>query len=137
MNVNSRKPKASYFFILIIILLITALIFVSFKYVYYVDGNENGNLISGTYYIKDKNDSLYMAIDYDDYENSFCFFKNNKKNASGKIEKNNKNYYELYNNGKLYGKVIPSYKLLYFIDKNLNVFKMTYFSDEIIAPAYE
>ncbi len=136
MNDSNSRTKTAWILPVVIIVLIAALIFISFKYIYYVDGNESGDLITGTYHNEDENDSPYMTINYDEHENSFCLFTDNKETASGKIEKK-ENCYELYEDGKLYGKVIPLYKRLYFVDKNLDVIEMPYYSDEVIMPANE
>lgn len=132
---NAKKTSANKLLILALIVLAAALALVSFRYHSYVSAAEENDRLSGTYHVDEQLNTTYMSIAYDDSENSFCYFSDNKEIASGRIEETDDGYYGLYVGSKLYGKIIPSYKSIYFIDADLNTMSLPYYSKELVMPA--
>lgn len=132
---NAKKIPANKLLILALIVLAAALALVSFRYHCYVSAAEENNRLSGTYHVDERLNTTYLSIAYDDSENSFCYFSDNKEIASGRIEETDDGYYGLYVGSKLYGKIIPSYKSIYFIGADLNAMSLPYYSKELIMPS--
>ena len=134
-----KKYKIS--IIILIIFLISALMFFIFSNIQnmdYKNGIDRSLPIKGTYILKGlDNNNTYISIDYGEGINEFYHFKNdNKIINSGQVKKNEDNYYVLYDKtNKIYGKVIPNYKKIYFIDNNLNIQEFSYYPDSLIYPA--
>lgn len=138
---KTNKPNKSFKIVItIVVLLITILLIRLYvKNIGYEDGLERKSPIKGTYIIDDNNkNSTYLSIDYGEGINEFYYFRaDNQIIKSGAVKKNNENYYILYDKATnaVYGKIIPSYKKIYLVDKDLNIVELEYYTQPLIYPA--
>lgn len=104
------------------------------KHTSYQAGLERKLPIHGTYRSADEIEPAYLTIAYEGNRHEFDYFKTDKQiTQSGTVKKSDNNYYLLYDeNHQLYGKVIPSYKKIYLIDKNLQITEFDSYSQDIL-----
>lgn len=100
----------------------------------YKDGLERKLPIHGTYVLADGIYPAYLSIAYEGNIHEFDYFEADKRTTqSGTVKKSDDNYYLLYDeNNQLYGKVIPSYKKIYLIDKDLQITEFDSYRQDIL-----
>ena len=106
----------------------------------YKEGLERTLPIQGTYMLADEIEPTYLSIAYEDGIHEFDYFEADKRTTqSGTVKKSDDNYYLLYDeNNQLYGKIIPSYKKIYLIDKDLQITEFdSYRQDILMHPAQQ
>ena len=79
----------------------------------------------------------FLSIDNIKNSISFSVVKDRQEITRGTVKKTDDNYYLLYDEATndLYAKIIPSYKKIYMIHKNLDITEMQYFSEALIGAA--
>ena len=94
--------------------------------------------VKGTYVAYNDDDSMtYFTIDYGEGIDEFRYFRSqNNIIKSGSVKADDSNNYTLYDEetDSLYGKIIPSYKKIYFVDRKLRVKEFEYYSDVLVYP---
>lgn len=132
MKVN-KKNKIIIVGIIVALLISSLFVILVNKNYDYKKGIEGGGDINGAYSL---NAHTFLSVEYSKELKEFYFVKDNEVVKSGSVEKS-ENSYILYDKvtKELYGKAIPSYKKIYFIEKGLDISEFYFYSKELIIPS--
>lgn len=121
-----RNKIQAVFVILFFLIIVFIILYLVIQNNDYKNGIDGRTIIHGTYGLSYEDPELDITIVIDSASKSYIIYKGHKsKISNGKIKINKNNNCELIDeNENVNGKLISSYKKIYYVDIELNIFDL-------------